>query len=767
MHPAVQTAEDKAFDLVYGEFLLREEMGEEPLLDDFLKRFPQFAAEFQKQAKVHQAIESGSSPESTKIFSGISPSPLGGEAEVTVQGAGSESGTAPVRHPLSLKENDENQAAEADWPAIPGYTILSQIGQGGMGQVFKATQIRLDRVVALKVIRKECLSQEPKAARRFQREAQAAAHLSHPNIIVVYDFNQVGDTYYIAMEYVDGVDLDQLVREGGPLPVDRAVDFIRQAALGLQHAHACGMVHRDIKPSNLLIAWPKRHEDRGSRIEDRGSRKSAPMLDTRSSILDPRFSPALKILDMGMALLLHGPQEESSHRTVQGTLMGTPDFIAPEQAVDSHEVDIRADLYSLGCTFYYLLAGRPPFSEYPLLKKLMMHQVAQAKSVREWRPDVPPEIEAIVQRLMAKAPEDRFQTPGDLVEALAAPSTEAIDPIFGPLAEAGLLKGSPQQPRGSKGGRSKSEEPSRVVRALGSEVVTSPGGPNPPAPFPTREEAEGDTLGPQSWTGHARSSISGPLSADRVAVLKGHPSWVMALAFSPNRKTLASGAVHGAVRLWNFSGRRHWEKADLETQLAEVHTLAFSPDNHTLAVGSGSFDGLIWLWDVSSPTPSHKAVLQGHQTPVEAIAFSPDGKMLVSGGSDKTVRWWDLGEPQTKERAIFKGHFDRIKAVAIGPDTKSRIRPAPPAVISASLDGTVRFWRKAGMWSKDQFEILEGPWGPVHTMVLSPGVSPSPLGGEGQGEGAWPPLPRPEFESYPGALAERRQRWEGQPPYSC
>src|SRR5260370_21385156 len=134
---------------------------------------------------------------------------------------------------------------------------MAEVGQGGMGDVYKARQERLRRLVALKIIRKESMSQDPRAVRRFQREAQAAAQLSHPNIIVIYDFNQSGSTYYIAMEFIEGVDLHQLVQDYGPLPLDLASDLILQTASGLQHAHEAGMVHRDIKPSNMMVALPK------------------------------------------------------------------------------------------------------------------------------------------------------------------------------------------------------------------------------------------------------------------------------------------------------------------------------------------------------------------------------------------------------------------------------------------------------------------------------------------------------------------------------
>src|SRR5260370_11447722 len=177
--------------------------------------------------------------------------------------------------------------AGAETPAIPGYTILEKLGQGGMGQVFKAMQERLDRIVALKVIRQD--RQDTEAVRRFQREARAAAKLSHPNIVIVHDFDQVGDNCFIAMEYVEGTDLYHLVKEQGPLPPPQACDYTRQVALGLQHAHERGLVHRDIKPANLLVA--------GIQIDP------APKAPAD---LTPRV---VKILEIGCALS-HGPDRD-------------------------------------------------------------------------------------------------------------------------------------------------------------------------------------------------------------------------------------------------------------------------------------------------------------------------------------------------------------------------------------------------------------------------------------------------------------------------
>jgi WD40 repeat protein len=185
----------------------------------------------------------------------------------------------------------------------------------------------------------------------------------------------------------------------------------------------------------------------------------------------------------------------------------------------------------------------------------------------------------------------------------------------------------------------------------------------------------------------------------------------MTVAFAPNRRALAAGPVNGNVRLWEITGRRPCERAILQTSQSEVHSLAFSPNNDVLAAGSGRLDGLIWLWNLAGMIPAPKGVLQGHSSPVESLAFSPDGNMIVSGGCDKTVRIWDISGVELKERSVFKGHRDHVKTVAFAPDGKS--------ALSASLDGTIRVWRKGGIWLKDMLDVLEGSWGPVHTMALS------------------------------------------------
>jgi serine/threonine protein kinase len=263
------------------------------------------------------------------------------------------------------------------------YNVLDRLGGGGMGTVILAEHVRMRRLVALKVLPASCAA-DPELVARFHREAKAGAALDHPNVVRVYDFKRAGDVHFLAMEYVDGLDLHQLVERRGPLSAPRAAHYIRQAAAGLHAVHQASLVHRDIKPSNLLLS--------------------------RSGIV--------KILDLGLARFFH-EEDDLTRQSAGAPVLGTADYLAPEQARDSHAVDIRADIYSLGATFYYLLSGQPPFPDGAVGQKLIAHQVKEPTPLRDLRPDVPAELAALVARMMAKDPADRYQTPAAVVEALA------------------------------------------------------------------------------------------------------------------------------------------------------------------------------------------------------------------------------------------------------------------------------------------------------------------------------------------------------------
>jgi serine/threonine protein kinase len=286
------------------------------------------------------------------------------------------------------------------------YVVLERLGAGGTGQVFKARHQHMQRVVALKVIRPELLA-DADVVNRFHREIQIASQVSHPNVVHAYDAGDIGGAQTLVLEYVEGTSLDRMVMESGPLPVRVACDYMRQAALGLQHIHECGLIHRDIKPSNLLVT--------GSRAPTNGKgMKPATGLSTGQSL------SAVKILDLGLARLQRGRESRESTTITSGgaVTMGTPDYMAPEQALDLRAADIRADIYSLGCTLYFLLTGKPPFGGGTLAQKLMRHQQAEPPSLAKQRGGLPKGLERVVRKMLAKKPEDRYQTPAAVASAL-------------------------------------------------------------------------------------------------------------------------------------------------------------------------------------------------------------------------------------------------------------------------------------------------------------------------------------------------------------
>ncbi|MGY8771548.1 MAG: protein kinase domain-containing protein, partial [Pirellulales bacterium] len=265
---------------------------------------------------------------------------------------------------------------------LGNYIILDKIGEGGMGVVFKARHKRMDRIVALKVLPRE--SKKNKAViDRFLREAQTAAKLTHPNIVATYDSDEAEDYHFIVMEYIKGSDLRARVKRRGPLSVSRAVDYVTQVARGLEYAHNEGIIHRDIKPANLLL-------------DDQGT---------------------IKILDMGLARI-EDPEADQSDLTHHGATMGTVDYMPPEQAIDTKSVDRRADLYSLGCTLYFLLTGKPPFKGETMLVKMLGHREKSPPNLIRRRKDVPQQLNVIYQKLLAKSPDNRYQSAGELITAL-------------------------------------------------------------------------------------------------------------------------------------------------------------------------------------------------------------------------------------------------------------------------------------------------------------------------------------------------------------
>jgi WD40 repeat protein/serine/threonine protein kinase len=571
------------------------------------------------------------------------------------------------------------------------YLLLEKLGEGGMGQVFKARHEHMQRVVALKVIRKEKLA-NPDAVKRFYKEVQAAAQLHHPNIVLAYDAGQAGNTHFFAMEFVEGVDLSRLVKESGPLPLHQACDYVRQAALGLQHAHERGLVHRDIKPSNLLL----------THTSGNGAR-------------------TVKVLDMGLARLQSATGKEHA-LTQTGQVIGTPDFLAPEQAMDSRAADIRSDLYSLGCTLYYLLAGQAPFQGETLTQVLLKHQMEPVGPLSERRPDVPRVVQDVVQRLMAKRPEDRFQTPAETVAALEG----VCQPQGGPPVNVLPVVAEPSV-------RRKADADSVWDTLAGDEegVVTAP---KPVAKARVRSDST-EVTGRDQPRGRRLRTEPKPEARQTWLLLAGVGGGAFAL--------LILGTVM-ALLLWRSRADQHsvaqekpippvvkeekqpkqegppivnpppvpkppdpnppplipppnpnppppqpavpdkGARPAIQPLLGRINALILAPDGRrVLVAGNGGLN----LMDLETGQIIHR-LENGDQGPIwfGYAAISPDGKYALSCTRTRQhkVRLWDLTTGQ--ELQSLDSPQENVCAVAFAPNGRE--------IYTASYEGRLRFWDK-------------------------------------------------------------------------
>jgi serine/threonine protein kinase len=283
------------------------------------------------------------------------------------------------------------------------YVLIERLGEGGAGAVYKARHVYMQRTVAIKFIRTD-MTGNAEIVGRFYREITAVSQLAHPNVVLAHDAGPCGQTHFLAMEYVEGTDLQKLVTQSGRLAIDQACDYIRQAALGLQHMHERGLIHRDIKPGNLLVTQME------------GPNGMAGVHGGQSFPFG-----LVKVLDLGLARFDETFTSEGDPLTIagQGGLRGSADYLAPEQAVDFHTADIRADIYSLGCVFYFLLAGKPPFDGGSLALKLMRHQRNAPPPLEKVRGDLPRRLPPLIYKMLAKDPAHRYQTPGEVASAIA------------------------------------------------------------------------------------------------------------------------------------------------------------------------------------------------------------------------------------------------------------------------------------------------------------------------------------------------------------
>jgi WD40 repeat protein len=606
----------------------------------------------------------------------------------------------------------------------PRYRIMGVLGSGGMGAVYKAEHLLMQRLVALKVVGRELL-QKPAAVERFLFEVKAAAKLAHPNIVHAYDAERAGDLHFLVMEYVEGESLAQRLAERGPLPVAEACSHARQAALGLQHAHERGMVHRDIKPHNLMRTPEGR----------------------------------VKILDFGLARFV-SENTRTEGLTAPGVVMGTPDYIAPEQATDSRHADIRADVYSLGCTLYHLLAGRPPFPRESALEKLMAHTGEEPEPLTAVRTDVPPGLAAVVGRMMAKDPAARFQTPAEVAHALE-PFTE------GGAATAAFAAPARRQParRGGRWPVVLGAAAAAILLAAAAAVVyvvTDKGTLKIVSDDPDVEVAvrAGDVtitdlktnesyrlkagtyevvpaggrtglkLEPDHFTIHrgkeeivratwekaaTRATVApapAPVDLVEVARLGGHSAQVNCVAFSPNGRLALSVGLDQSVRLWNVVAGmpvRQFQGVD-----ESAWGVAFSPDNTEALTGGGGVwkDGKwtvgqdfgLHLWNVRTGKELRR--FTGHAAHVNQVVFTPDGRHALSGSNDHTLRFWDLATGETLH--TFRTQA-LVQALAISPDGRLGL--------SGGWDGGMSLWDLA---TGQEVRRFEGHTEPVMSVAFAP-----------------------------------------------
>jgi WD40 repeat protein len=598
-------------------------------------------------------------------------------------------------------DSSDESAWDGPPPALlrhPRYRVLGLIGAGGMGAVYKAEHRLMERLVALKVMTRALVASEA-TVDRFRREVKAAARLAHPNIVAAYDAEQAGDLHFLVMEHVEGTDLARWLARHGPLPVEEACEYARQCAAGLQHAHEHGMIHRDVKPHNLMRTP----------------------------------GGTVKILDFGLARLAAEAGAVASGVTGEGTLLGTVDYLAPEQADDARRADIRSDIYSLGCTLYHLLCGRPPFPKGSVVQKVMAHTEREPLSIRELRPDVPPRLARVVQRMMAKSPDDRYQTPDEVGDALApfVGQTVVIDP-------------TPLRKKDAAGGKESGRSPRRrwpvaVAAAFllalvgvvagaavyrvktdnGELVITTD---NPDVEVVIKQNGKLvriiDTKTSKEVTlnsGLYDLEVKGnpedlKLSLDKVTIRRGETvvatvdrrktaagkkpaaekivevrrlMWqdgpAGAVVFTPDGKTVAVTSDK-TVRRWDVAGGK--EGTALTGHQSTLYDLVVSPDGKTAATADAG--GAVKLWDLA--TGKEGKALPGHSNQARGLALSPDGKLLYSGGADeKVVRAWEVGSGKL---ATEFEHPNAIRTLALSPDGKV-------LAVATFYDGAVKLWDTA------------------------------------------------------------------------
>jgi WD40 repeat protein/predicted Ser/Thr protein kinase len=646
-------------------------------------------------------------------------------------------------------------SAPPDLPEIAGYEILCELGRGGMGVVYKARQLGLDRVIALKMVLAGAHAGLQERA-RFRREAEAVARLQHPQIVQVHEVGEEAGRPYFAMEFLEGGSLAQKLG-GNPLAARQAAEVVQRLARAVHYAHQRGVVHRDLKPTNVLLA----------------------------------ADGTEKVTDFGLARRL----DQGTGRTRTGDVLGTPSYMAPEQASGkSHEIGPAVDIYGLGGVLYDLLTGRPPFEAATPWETV--HQVLAEELVPPTRlqPRVPRDLETICLKCLQKEPRQRYASAAALADDLGRflEGRPILARPVGPLgrgwrwcrrnpAVAGLLAAVAGTLLLGMGLASyfalQATERAREAEASAHRADQE-------AERTRQEKRTSDrllyaahmNLAQRAWEDGQLARLLGLLDGQRPErtggvdlrgfewyylwrlchrghrwTLRGHQRPVSAVAYAPDSRTLATGSDDATVKLWDVATGQ--ERLTLRGLTGPVPCLAFSPDGQTLATGSNDHPIQLWdvatgqartdlkgvvaqlqalafspdgktvaatsnwmikLWDVA--TGQEQAVLPGNGPMTNALAYSPDGKLLASGGNDQTVKLWDVETGQ--EIARLGGHGTYVVSVAFSPDGAT--------LASGGVNGLVKFWDVA---TRKERTTLASHTGGVNSLAFSPDGSTLVSGG--------------------------------------
>ncbi|HEV3448688.1 MAG TPA: protein kinase, partial [Gemmataceae bacterium] len=653
--------------------------------------------------------------------------PVAHPADATVAGKAPENPYAlpqaidapTVGYGAAAAPGGEAPAALADHPR---YRVLQLLGSGGMGSVYKAEHRVMERLVALKVLNPE-LIRNSAALQRFLQEVRTAAKLLHPNIVTAHDADQAGDVHFLVMEYVEGVSLAELVQKRGRMPIARACECVRQAALGLQHAFEKGMVHRDIKPQNLMLS-----------------------AQGRIKILD--FGLARFAMETaGTAPLPPPGKGNQGGLTLAGSIMGTPDYMAPEQAADARQADIRADIYSLGCTLYDLLTGQPPFPEGTIIQKVMAHHERLPRPLADFRADVPRELAAVLARMMAKNPAERYQTPIEVVRALAvfvkpaaAPGKEAppdvpvsaadsartrtakaASPAASPSMEKELIaiaKEESRRPRPVSARRPTKRRRQlwylkRPVWLAGAAAgfllivltVLVLGGRRTPPPTPKA------TLTLQAEGNNAAVLVT----EDGQRVARLDPILVPSIELETGRRyhLELEGAPDGVTLSWKTVTLLPGDAVVVKTQRPPPPV----DDTAKLAKNSEALGPRPEAPSAREPTEELKFV--GHRAHLAGGVFCTDGRQVLTWSAE-TLYLFDATNANLLR--TFEGHSGEVLGAAFYPDGKH--------FLSCSFDGTVRLW---DIQAPKPLATLPGPnLGRLRCVALSPDGALAAAAGEGQ-----------------------------------